>query len=145
MEVIIQPHKDAAASLVARIVACCDAYDAMTSDRPYRKALPREAAIIELKAHAGSQFDPDVVVALVEVVGDVVAAPALAPSLPEGALALTADGEFTAGLLAPSADRPELEGILERAGSVAVSEESAEILRVEAGRPRFGSDARAPS
>ncbi len=61
--------------------------------------------------------------------------------LPEGALALSADGEFAAGLLAPSVDRPELEGVLEEAGSVAVSEASAEILRVEAGRPRFGADA----
>jgi folate-binding protein YgfZ len=60
---------------------------------------------------------------------------------PEGALALPADGEFAAGLLAPSGSRLELEGVLERAGSVAVSEESAQILRVEAGRPRFGGDA----
>jgi len=50
--------------LVARIVACCDAYNAMTSDRSYRKALPREEAIAELRKCSGTQFDPQVVEAL---------------------------------------------------------------------------------
>ncbi len=59
----------------------------------------------------------------------------------EGALALPADGELAAGLLAPAAHRAALEDLLERAGSTAVSHDSAEILRVEAGRPRFGTDA----
>ena len=54
--------------LVARIVYCCDAYNAMTSDRSYRAALPREEAVAELRRHAGTQFDPDVVEALVAVV-----------------------------------------------------------------------------
>ena len=35
--------------LVARIVFCCDAYNAMTTDRPYREAMPREAALAELQ------------------------------------------------------------------------------------------------
>jgi diguanylate cyclase (GGDEF)-like protein len=55
--------------LECRIVSILDAYDAMTSDRPYRKAMPREAAIEELKAGAGTQFDPvlvDVFIQLVE-------------------------------------------------------------------------------
>jgi putative nucleotidyltransferase with HDIG domain len=51
--------------LGARIVAACDAFHAMTSDRPYRSALPREDAIAELRRCAGSQFDPAVVDALV--------------------------------------------------------------------------------
>jgi HD-GYP domain-containing protein (c-di-GMP phosphodiesterase class II) len=55
--------------LLARIVSCCDAYDAMTSDRSYRKALPREAAIAELRAGSGTQFDPRVVDALVAALG----------------------------------------------------------------------------
>ncbi len=44
-------------SLTARIVCIADAYDAMTSDRPYRRALSREAARQELKRCAGTQFD----------------------------------------------------------------------------------------
>jgi len=45
----------------ARIVAVCDAYEAMTGDRAYRRALPHDAACAELRASAGSQFDPEVV------------------------------------------------------------------------------------
>jgi two-component system, cell cycle response regulator len=47
--------------LGARIVAVCDAYEAMVSDRPYRPALSPEAAVDELRANAGTQFDPTVV------------------------------------------------------------------------------------
>jgi HD-GYP domain-containing protein (c-di-GMP phosphodiesterase class II) len=53
--------------LVARIVACCDAYSAMTTDRAYRRALSKEVAVEELRAHSGTQFDRDVVDALVRV------------------------------------------------------------------------------
>ena len=54
--------------LVARIVACCDAFNAMTSDRSYRKALPVHQALAELRAGSGTQFDPRVVEALVAAV-----------------------------------------------------------------------------
>jgi len=47
--------------LGARILAVADSYDAMTSDRPYRKALPQTRAIQELRRCSGSQFDPAVV------------------------------------------------------------------------------------
>jgi len=47
--------------LGARIIAVADAYDAMTSDRPYREALSTEKAIQELKNHSGTQFDPSIV------------------------------------------------------------------------------------
>jgi HD-GYP domain-containing protein (c-di-GMP phosphodiesterase class II) len=53
--------------LVARIVSCCDAFSAMTADRSYRRALPLEAALAELEEGAGSQFDPQVVRALFQV------------------------------------------------------------------------------
>jgi len=53
--------------LVARIVCCCDAFSAMTTDRPYRSALTPEEALAELHAQAGRQFDPAVVAALVAV------------------------------------------------------------------------------
>lgn len=56
--------------LGARIVAVIDAYDAMTSDRPYRKALPMEVALEELKKGAGSQFDPRVVKIFIEILQD---------------------------------------------------------------------------
>jgi putative nucleotidyltransferase with HDIG domain len=51
--------------LGARIIAVADSYDAMTSDRPYRKALPHEVALVELRRGAGTQFDPMVVEAFV--------------------------------------------------------------------------------
>jgi HD-GYP domain-containing protein (c-di-GMP phosphodiesterase class II) len=54
--------------LPSRIVSVCDAYSAMTTDRPYRSAMPSEVALIELRRCAGSQFDPDVVDALERVV-----------------------------------------------------------------------------
>jgi HD-GYP domain-containing protein (c-di-GMP phosphodiesterase class II) len=52
----------------ARIVAVCDAFDAMTSDRPYRAALPLEVACEELRRDAGKQFDPTCASLLVDVV-----------------------------------------------------------------------------
>ena len=53
--------------LVSRIVSACDAYSAMTTDRPYRVSLTRDEALAELRRCAGSQFDPRVVDALVSV------------------------------------------------------------------------------
>jgi HD-GYP domain-containing protein (c-di-GMP phosphodiesterase class II) len=51
----------------ARILFVCDAFHAMTSDRPYRKAMPAEEALAELRRNSGAQFDPDVVEAFLEV------------------------------------------------------------------------------
>jgi HD-GYP domain-containing protein (c-di-GMP phosphodiesterase class II) len=51
----------------ARILFVCDAFHAMTSDRPYRKAMPAEEALEELRRNAGKQFDPEVVEAFLEV------------------------------------------------------------------------------
>jgi putative nucleotidyltransferase with HDIG domain len=52
--------------LAARIFALADAYDAMTSDRPYRKAGPHAVAVREVKGNAGTHFDPRVVEAFLE-------------------------------------------------------------------------------
>lgn len=46
--------------LLARILAVTDSYDAMTQDRPYRKALSKQQAIAEIRENAGSQFDPEI-------------------------------------------------------------------------------------
>jgi diguanylate cyclase (GGDEF)-like protein len=51
----------------ARIIAACDAYDAMVSERPYCRALSTDEAIAELRRGAGSQFDPAVVRAFIDV------------------------------------------------------------------------------
>ena len=52
--------------LAARIVRCCDAYSAITTDRPYRKARSAHEAVVELRRCAGTDFDPAVVEALAE-------------------------------------------------------------------------------
>ena len=62
--------------LEARIISCCDAFNAMTTTRPYRRALPVAVAAAELQRHAGRQFDPAVVEALIAVASDVEQAPA---------------------------------------------------------------------
>jgi putative nucleotidyltransferase with HDIG domain len=53
--------------LAARIVAVADTYSAMTTRRPYRDAMPHDAALAELRANAGTQFDPVVVAAALAV------------------------------------------------------------------------------
>jgi len=54
----------------ARVLAVADAYEAMTADRPYRRSLPPSAAEEELRRAAGTQFDRDVVDALIEALAD---------------------------------------------------------------------------
>lgn len=53
--------------LIAAIVAVADSFDAMTTDRPYRPALPKEKAFKEIKRQSGRQFDPQVVKAFSEL------------------------------------------------------------------------------
>ncbi len=53
--------------IASRITFVCDAYDAMTSDRPYRQALSTEEAVAELRAGSGTQFCPRAVAALCAV------------------------------------------------------------------------------
>jgi GAF domain-containing protein len=52
--------------LASRIISVCDAYGAMTCDRPYRSAMAAGEALREIRAGAGSQFDPSVVAALMD-------------------------------------------------------------------------------
>lgn len=56
--------------LSSRIAFVCDAYHAMTSDRPYRRSIGREAALAEIEAGAGSQFCPGCSRALIEVIAE---------------------------------------------------------------------------
>jgi len=56
--------------LGARIFAVVDVWDALTSDRPYREAWPREKALAYIKAEAGTHFDPEVVELFLQVIGE---------------------------------------------------------------------------
>jgi HD-GYP domain-containing protein (c-di-GMP phosphodiesterase class II)/uncharacterized membrane protein YhdT len=90
--------------LGARIIAVADAYDAMTSDRPYRRALTGEAARSELRKHAGDQFDPVIVRTFLAFLEDSEGVPwhsdrTAAPVLPFP----TAMGSESASLKAPTA------------------------------------------
>jgi diguanylate cyclase (GGDEF)-like protein/putative nucleotidyltransferase with HDIG domain len=78
----------------SRIVLVCDAYDAMTSDRPYRDALTHATAAAQLRAGAGTQFDPRVVDALLQYLSD---------CLPVDYAARATDAESAAGAGAAAA------------------------------------------
>ena len=56
--------------VIARIISVADTYDAMTSDRAYRKALPHEVAVSEIRRCSGAQFDPDVSAPFLDAVED---------------------------------------------------------------------------
>ena len=66
--------------LASRIVFACDAWHAMISDRPYRPAMSPADALDEIRLSAGSQFDPRVAQALLEILGDHRPPPACSPS-----------------------------------------------------------------
>ncbi len=57
-------------ALETRIVSVVDAYDAMTTDRPYRRSLPHSVALKEIERGSDNQFDPEVVQKFVEMCGD---------------------------------------------------------------------------
>jgi len=85
--------------LAARIVSACDAYNAMTTDRSYRRALPVADALAELERCAGTQFDPAVVAALIGV------AVGSAPRVPDWQLTLTEPEPARQTANAPAAAR----------------------------------------
>ena len=66
----------AALALLGRIILACDAYNAMITTRPYREAMSAEDAVAELRDKSGTQFDPQVVAALLKRLR----VPALSPS-----------------------------------------------------------------
>jgi HD-GYP domain-containing protein (c-di-GMP phosphodiesterase class II) len=55
--------------LGSRVIFACDAYTAMTTSRPYRRAMAADDAVAELRAGIGSKFDPEVVDALLDLLG----------------------------------------------------------------------------
>lgn len=55
--------------LECRILAIADAYDSMSNDRPYRKALPYEERLQELRRCSGTQFDPELVDIFLSILG----------------------------------------------------------------------------
>jgi len=67
--------KGDAIPIAARVVGLADSYDAMTTDRPYRLALSRDAVIRELRTNSGTQFDPKIVEIFLGILkkGDVIA------------------------------------------------------------------------
>ncbi len=82
------PHRLAGEKipLGSRILLVADAYDAMTSDRPYRKAIGHEKAVVELRKNSGKQFDGQMVEALLSTVGE--AGDNLKGGIPESFLGL---------------------------------------------------------
>jgi HD-GYP domain-containing protein (c-di-GMP phosphodiesterase class II) len=66
--------------LVSRIIAVADMYDAMTSDRPYRKRRTHQMAIDEIIATAGTKIDPNVAKTFLEVLKDIVPADVNVPT-----------------------------------------------------------------
>jgi HD-GYP domain-containing protein (c-di-GMP phosphodiesterase class II) len=83
--------------LEARIIACCDTWNAMRTDRAYRKALSHEVAMAELVNNVGAQFDPRVAAALLPIV-----AADVSPDPAEGDAAQPALAELEALAAAPT-------------------------------------------
>jgi HD-GYP domain-containing protein (c-di-GMP phosphodiesterase class II) len=77
--------------LGARIVAVCDAFGAMTSDRPYRTAGSADEAVAELLRHAGTQFDPEVVAAFQAELAEAHERPAIAAPSDQRVLSISAN------------------------------------------------------
>ncbi|HET9757542.1 MAG TPA: diguanylate cyclase, partial [Candidatus Limnocylindrales bacterium] len=83
--------------LGARIVAIADAYDAMTNDRPYKRAISHDQAITELRRHSGTQFDPE----LVDLFCDLYASRAPEPDATVLALSAADSAHHAAPLIVP--------------------------------------------
>lgn len=88
--------KGGAIPTMARIISVCDTFDAMTSDRPYRKGLHAELALQELRKQAGTQFDPTAVDAFIAAFENGEIEPILHRNRPVGTAPATPSGERSA-------------------------------------------------
>jgi diguanylate cyclase (GGDEF)-like protein len=112
--------------LASRIVLACDAYTALVSDRPYRKALSTATAAEELRRCAGAQFDPRVVGALLACLDD----PATLAAPPDAERTLAVLPE-TAGADEPRLER-ELHALIGIATAVAAAHRLEDVIEVVA-------------
>ena len=86
---------------LARIVAVTDAFDAMTSDRPYRKGMPAEVAFQEVEKQSGKQFDPECAAAFLAIRG--IVSQAMQTSVPKPVSSAGAVTETAIGTKLPRA------------------------------------------
>ena len=77
--------------ICSRIIAVVDAYDAMTTDRPYQQAMSSEDAVAELDRNAGTQFDATVVTAFTSVLAESSLPARAAPTPPNGSRGATTE------------------------------------------------------
>jgi len=129
--------------LEARIVAACDAFDAMLSDRPYRPALTYAQAEEELRRHAGTQFDPEIVPVLLQVAATHAPAPVVGPAVlhpraPEPRLTTIASLRGLLELRRISRRGASLEQVLDAAARIVADSLGLQTVVVNLRRP--GSD-----
>jgi putative nucleotidyltransferase with HDIG domain/diguanylate cyclase (GGDEF)-like protein len=106
-----------------RIISLVDVYDALTSDRPYRRAIPREQAIEILRAGSNSQFDPDVVEAFI----------AMLPEMDAAIAAIQAEADCEPELIPVSPRTTRAVTAADEAEDAIVLDELADLVRSETG------------
>jgi HD-GYP domain-containing protein (c-di-GMP phosphodiesterase class II) len=94
--------------LASHFLIVADSFDAMTTDRPYRKGLSREAALMEIENHAGTQFHPAVAKAFVAVQRGIDPATVLTPGELQGLRRASAPYRLHVGGIGDLKERPEL-------------------------------------
>src|SRR3954447_4862438 len=108
--------------LASRVVLACDAWHALVSDRPYRKALDFETALAEMRDCAGTQFDPTVVEALVECV--------------QGPLPARVDDDTASFASVDTRAERELRALVTVAAAVAAAQAIDEVIEIAAEEAR---------
>ncbi|WP_309570789.1 diguanylate cyclase [Deinococcus sp.] len=121
-----------------RIVAVADVFDALITERPYKEAWPVQAALDEMVAQAGAQFDPDIVNHLLRLIQG-----GAAPVLTPGSTATTVEMPARR-LVTPSAETLEVRELVDRAWSVRRSDSKtgAELAARAMDLARLGTDER---